>query len=96
MKSQCQAIEIHNSRNKTRKFYKKIKRLLEGFETGASFCKEKDGNLVTDVKSTLNIWRVYFDQLLNGDDGNKHAREMTSPNPNSIHEFIKEVVTPYL
>ena len=96
MKSQDEAIEMPNNQKETRKFYQKIKRLPEGCKTGASFYKDKNGNLVTDVKSTLNIWRAHFDQLLNGDDGNNFTGELTSRNPNPIYEHIEEVITPDL
>ena len=37
-----------SSNNDARQFFQKI--LSEGFKTGASFCKDQDGNLLTDIK----------------------------------------------
>jgi len=79
LKAECEEIEMHGSRNEARKFFQKIKRMTEGFKTGASFCKDRDGNLVTDVKSSLDLWRAHFNNILNGDDANNSANEMVSP-----------------
>ena len=38
---------MHGSRNDAQKFFQKIKRMSE-----ASFCKDQDGNMVTDIKSS--------------------------------------------
>ncbi|XP_054086336.1 craniofacial development protein 2 isoform X1 [Zeugodacus cucurbitae] len=40
-------------RGNARKFYEKMKRLNEGFKTGASSCRDQGGNLVTDVQGIL-------------------------------------------
>ena len=79
MKEQCDEIEMHGSRNEARKFFQKIKRMTEGFKTGASFCKDQEGNLVTDVKSSLSLWRAHFNNILNGDDADNTTNEMLSP-----------------
>ena len=65
-------------RNEVRKFYKKIKRLSEGFKTGTSSCRDKDGNLVTDVQGTLAFWRDHFSKSLNGDDAEDSPGEVES------------------
>ena len=54
VKAECAEIEMRGSRNDARKFFKKIKS-SEGFKTGASFCKDQYDNLVTDIKSSLEL-----------------------------------------
>ena len=44
---------MHGSRNDARKFFQMIKRMSEDFKSKASFCKDQDGNMVTDIKSSL-------------------------------------------
>ena len=41
VKAECEEIEMHGSRNNARKFFQKIKRMSEGFKTGASYFKAK-------------------------------------------------------
>ena len=66
VKAECEEIEIHDSRNDASKFYQKIKRMSEGFKCEASFCKDQDGYMVTDNKSSLELWRAHFNTTLNG------------------------------
>ena len=59
--------------------------MSEGFKTAASFCKDQDGNLVTDIKSSLDLWRAHFYAILNVDDTNNTANEMIRPSrPNTL------------
>ena len=66
---------MHDSRNDARKFLQKIKRMSEGCRTGASFCKHQDGNLVTDIKCSVDLWRAYFNVMLKVDDTNNAGNE---------------------
>ena len=55
---------MHGSRNAARKFFQKIKPISEGFQSKASFCKHQGGNMVTDIKSSLEVWRVHFNSIM--------------------------------
>ena len=70
VKAECEEIEMHVSRNDARQFFQKIKRMSEGFKSKASFCKDQDGNIVTGIKRSLELWRAHFNATLNGDDTN--------------------------
>ena len=59
VKAACEEIEMHVRRNDARKFFLKIKRMSEGFKTGASFSNYHDGK-VTDIKSSLDLWRAPY------------------------------------
>ena len=62
-----------------------IKRMSEGFKSKASFCKGQDGNMVTDIKSSLELWRAHFNATLNCNDTNNPANEMIRPSrPNTL------------
>ena len=54
-KRECEKIELYSRQNEVRKFYQRVKHQTEGFGTGTSSCKDKDGNLVTDEDSVLRI-----------------------------------------
>ena len=60
VKAESEEIEMHASGNDARKFFQKIKGTSEGFKTGVSFCKDQDGSLVTDIKSSLELWPADF------------------------------------
>ena len=72
VKAKSEEIEMHDSRNDARQFFQKIKRMSEEFQSKASFCKDQDGNMVTDIKSSLEIWRAHFNATLNC-DGHGHS-----------------------
>ena len=62
-----------------------IKRMSEGFKSKLSFCKDQDGNMVTDIKSSLELWRAHFNAILNVDYTNNPANEMIRPSsPNTL------------
>ena len=67
-------IQMHASRNDARYFFQKIKRMSEGFKSGGF-----SGNIVTDIKNSLDLWRAYFNATLNSDDTNNSANEMIRP-----------------
>ena len=54
-----------------------IKLMSEGFKSKAFFCKDHDGNMVTDIKSSLELWMAHFNATLN--DTNNPANEMIRP-----------------
>ncbi|XP_062137632.1 uncharacterized protein LOC133846936 [Drosophila sulfurigaster albostrigata] len=58
-----------------------VKRLTQGFKTGASNCRDENGNLVTDTQCTLRLWRAHFSKLLAEDDGTNPAIGGSSPIP---------------
>ncbi|XP_049315624.1 uncharacterized protein LOC125779109 [Bactrocera dorsalis] len=55
-------------RGNARKFYEKMRRLTEGFKTGAYSCRTPQGDLATDAQSILKLWREHFSSLLNGSE----------------------------
>ena len=67
---------MHVSRNDARNIFQRNKHMSEGFKSKAYFCKDQDGNVVTDVKSYLRLWWAHFNATRNGDDTNNPANEM--------------------
>ena len=53
VKAEYKEIEMHGSRNDARKFFQKVKCMSEGFKSKPSLCKVQDGNMLTDIKSSL-------------------------------------------
>lgn len=45
-----------------------MRRLTEGFKTGAYLFRNQEGNLVTDTQSILSLLREHFSNLLNGSE----------------------------
>ena len=66
-------IEQCRNRNDTRKFFQNVKRQTEGFKPRVSFCRDPDGNLVTDTNEVLQVWKNHFFGLLTGHDSNNPA-----------------------
>lgn len=42
-------IQMYRYRNDAQKFCQKLKHLTEGFKLGTFYCKDENGNLVTDT-----------------------------------------------
>ena len=49
-------------------------------DSEASFCKDQDGNMVIDIKSSIDLWRAHFNAILNDDDTKNSANDMIRPN----------------
>ncbi|XP_060665548.1 uncharacterized protein LOC132797786 [Drosophila nasuta] len=80
-KRECEELQVLQDRNDARKFYQQVNRLTHGFKTGASNCRDENGNLVTDTQCTLRLWRAHFSKLLAGDDGTNPAIGGSNPIP---------------
>jgi hypothetical protein len=96
LRRQCEDIEMLRDRNEIRKFYKKVKRLSEGFKTSTSSCRDKEGNLVTDAQGTLAIWRDRFSKSLNGDDVQNNTREAENVVSLLVSEYEEDEDQPNL
>ena len=85
---------MYGSWNAARKFFQKIKRMSEGFKSKASFCKDQDANMLTDVKNSLELWRTHFNATLNGDDTNNSANEMVGPSWSNTSDGNTSIAQP--
>ena len=65
---------------------------MDSHVSSATFCKDQDGNLVTDIKSTLDPCRAHFNAILYGDDTNNSANEMIRNNATSVAPSDREIV----
>ena len=63
-KRESEQIETYRQINEARKFYQKVNSRGRGNGSWPPFCKDKDGNLVTDTQSMLAICRDHFSTLL--------------------------------
>ena len=60
-------LENLRNRNEIRKFYKKLKGQIQGFQTSnTSICYSKSGTLITNPADVTKRWVEYFNDLLNG------------------------------
>lgn len=59
-------LEASRTNNQTRKFFQKVRSIKGGFRPRTDmFLKTDDGALVTKNFEVMEMWRSYFDQLLN-------------------------------
>ena len=65
--------------------------MSEGLKSKASFCKDQDGNMVTDFKSSLELWRAHFNATLYGDDTNNPANEMIRHSRTNTLEILPQL-----
>ncbi|XP_051864248.1 uncharacterized protein LOC127566265 [Drosophila albomicans] len=95
-KRECEELEVLQDRNDARKFYQQVNRLTHGFKTGASNCRDENGNLVTDTQCTLRLWRAHFSKLLAGDDGTNPAIGGSNPIPPiDDNPYTSTLIGPY-
>jgi hypothetical protein len=71
-------MEEAGRQKETRKFYRKVNIIRNGYKPRKVMCKDKKGNLITEKKKVLQRWTEHFDELLNGhveEDRNKGVGE---------------------
>ncbi|XP_060665319.1 uncharacterized protein LOC132797575 [Drosophila nasuta] len=76
---ECESIESSRCRNEARNFYQRVKRLTQGFKTGAVACRDDDGNLVTEADVVLKLWRDHFSSLLSGSNTDSEDYDPRTP-----------------
>ncbi|XP_051864305.1 uncharacterized protein LOC127566314 [Drosophila albomicans] len=76
---ECESIESSRCRNEARNFYQRVKRLTQGFKTGAVACRDDDGNLVTEAEVVLKLWRDHFSSLLSGSSTDSEDYDPRTP-----------------
>ncbi|XP_060665561.1 uncharacterized protein LOC132797804 [Drosophila nasuta] len=76
---ECESIESSRCRNEARNFYQRVKRLTQGFKTGAVACRDDDGNLVTEAEVVLRLWRDHFSSLLSGSSTDSEDYDPRTP-----------------
>ncbi|XP_060665569.1 uncharacterized protein LOC132797813 [Drosophila nasuta] len=76
---ECESIESSRCRNEARNFYQRVKRLTQGFKSGAVACRDDDGNLVTEAKVVLRLWRDHFSSLLSGSSTDSEDYDPRTP-----------------
>jgi hypothetical protein len=58
-------IQTYNTRSKSRKFYREVRRLNEGYQPRSRTCEEKEVSLVGGKQEVLQRWIQYFQEILN-------------------------------
>jgi len=73
-KGLMEEMEEASRQKETRKFYRKVNIISNGYKPRIGMRKDKKANLVTEKKKVLQRWAEHFDELLNGhgdEDRNK-------------------------
>lgn len=98
-------IDLDGRSNKTKQFYKKIKSHNHKPRTKTRGMKDKEGNLEHDPQAIGNIWKEYYQQMLNdtekstiteGEDigiqeAEEEEEEMECPTEAEVQEEIKRL-----
>jgi len=93
MKNIIESIEEDQKHNNTRKMYQTVNQFKKGYQHKFSIIRNKKGELVMNTKVKAEIWKEYFDKLLNTEEprelikkGNKEVSEV------EVEELIIEDV----
>ena len=83
MKNVIESIEEYQKRNNTRKMYRLVNQLKKGYQHKFSIIRNKKGELAMNTKEKTEIWKEYFNKLLNTEEprelikrGNKEISEV--------------------
>lgn len=91
--------EIERNRERgphqARKFYQSVRNMSQ-YTPRTTYCKDGEGNLITDPESILRRWEVHFNELLNGHlteeiEAPSFQEENAMLQPPSIEEIEKAI-----
>ncbi|XP_054281242.1 uncharacterized protein LOC128998911 [Macrosteles quadrilineatus] len=64
---QTEKAEKDSNKNNTRDFFRFVRFFKQGYKAKTVGVKDNDGNIICNKAEALNIWKCYFEDLLNGD-----------------------------
>ncbi len=68
IKNVTESTEEDQKYNNTRKMYQIINQLKKGHQHKFNMIRNKKGELAMNTRETAEIWKEYFDKLLNNDE----------------------------
>ena len=66
-----ESIEEDQKYNNTRKMYQTINKFKKGYQHKFNMIRNKKGELAMNAKERAEIWKEYFDKLLNTEEPKK-------------------------
>jgi len=89
MKNVIESIEEDQKHNNTRKMYQTVNQFKKGYQHKFSIIRSKKGELAVNTNEKAEIWKEYFDKLLNTEE----PRELNKKGNKEISEVEVEVLT---
>jgi len=89
MKNVIESIEEVQKDNNTRKMYQTVNQFKKGHQNKVSIIRNKKGELALNTKEKAEIWKVYFDRLLNTEE----PRELIKKRNKEVSEAEVEELT---
>ena len=68
MKNVTESIEEDRKHNNTRKMYRTVNQFKKGYQHKFSVIRNRKGKLAMNTKENAEIWKEYFDKLLNTEE----------------------------
>jgi hypothetical protein len=65
LKGKINELETNNKNKNIRDLYRGINEFLKRYQPRINIIKEENGNLLADPQSVLNMWKKFFNQVLN-------------------------------
>jgi len=75
MKNVIESIEEDQKHNNTRKMYQTVNQFKKGYQHKFSIIRNKKGELAMNTKARAEIWKEYFDKLLNTEEPSELIRK---------------------
>jgi len=99
MKNVIESIEEVQKHNNTSKMCQTVNQFKKGYQHKFSIIRNKKGELVMNTKEKAEIWKEYFDKILNTEEprelikkGNKEIGEVEVEVEELTTEYVKKVI----
>jgi hypothetical protein len=101
MKNVIESIEQHHKHNNTRKMYQTVNQFKKVYQHKVTTIRNKKGEMAVNTKEKAEIWKEYFDKLLNTEEprelikkGNKYLELIKYGGDkilNRIYELVRQI-----
>ena len=91
---QLQQINQRLASKNIRQAYKLINNVKNGYQPRTSLCKDKDGNIISDIESVNKRWASHFEELLNAPStspAEPALEQLAEPGPPVLPPTVEEV-----
>ncbi|KAI5715018.1 hypothetical protein M8J77_009060 [Diaphorina citri] len=94
VKKSLEKAEEDRTKNNTKDFYRTVRFFKNGYRPRTSGVKDRDGNTTNEPEKVLNIWKEYFEDLLNVNP--ETESDVNGESTHEIRENNEEIEEPTL
>jgi len=91
LKRKGDAIVEHHTKNKSKKFYKRIQEITQEFKPSINVCRSEEGKILTENEDVQRRWKEYFESILTSNSDKTDSTTVYTAENEDIQPSYEEV-----